>query len=122
MSAFPMCQVEEQLIWEDGAVKDGVVQITGGPDIRVKNPVVMSNASRFVAQAVPGSRQDIFYKNCLPGTVEIYVFDATPPFFVGEIRSSEFDLFPELAVVSVGPKSSTNHVILGLQGLRGATL
>ena len=71
MSAFPMCQVEEQLIWEDGAVKDGVVQITGGPDIRVKNPVVMSNASRCVAQAVPGSRQDIFYKNCLPGTVEI---------------------------------------------------
>ena len=33
-------------------MKDGVVQITGGPDIRVKNPVVMSNASRFVAQAV----------------------------------------------------------------------
>lgn len=33
------------------------------------------------SQAVPGSRHDIFYKNCLPGTVEIYVFVATPPFF-----------------------------------------
>eukprot|EP00434_Breviolum_minutum_P042128 symbB.v1.2.037483.t1/scaffold5552.1/size25952/2 len=44
-------EVEEQLIWEDGAVKDGVVQITGGPDIRVKNPVVMSNAFKgFVVQ------------------------------------------------------------------------
>lgn len=45
-------EVEQQLIWEYSQVKDGQVQVTSTtPDIRVKNPVVMSNASQgFVVQ------------------------------------------------------------------------
>ena len=44
-------EVEEQIIWEDGSVEDGVVNRSGPPDIKVKNPVVMSNASKgFVVQ------------------------------------------------------------------------
>eukprot|EP00437_Effrenium_voratum_P017512 CAMPEP_0181446546 /NCGR_PEP_ID=MMETSP1110-20121109/26160_1 /TAXON_ID=174948 /ORGANISM="Symbiodinium sp., Strain CCMP421" /LENGTH=416 /DNA_ID=CAMNT_0023570627 /DNA_START=36 /DNA_END=1287 /DNA_ORIENTATION=- len=44
-------EVEEQLIWDDCCVKNGVVSTTGAPDIRVKNPVVMSNAFKgFVVQ------------------------------------------------------------------------
>ncbi|CAE7763316.1 prmC [Symbiodinium sp. CCMP2592] len=44
--------VEEQMVWDSGVVKDGVVQhAPGPPDVRVKNPVVMSNAYRgFVVQ------------------------------------------------------------------------
>ena len=44
--------VDEQMVWESGVVKDGVVtHASGPPDIRVKNPVVMSNAYRgFVVQ------------------------------------------------------------------------
>jgi len=43
--------VDEQLVW-DGTVKDGIVQhAPGPPDVRVKNPVVMSNAYKgFVVQ------------------------------------------------------------------------
>ena len=45
----PSRQVEQQLIWEYSQVKDGQVQVTSPtPDIRVKNPVVMSNAPRFL--------------------------------------------------------------------------
>ena len=44
--------VDEQIVWDTGIVKDGVVShAPGPPDIRVKNPVVMSNAYRgFVVQ------------------------------------------------------------------------
>lgn len=78
MSAFPMCQVEEQLIWEDGAVKDGVVQITGGPD-RVKNPVVMSNASRFPSSARFKTRH--FLQKLSAGDSWDLRFWCNPPFF-----------------------------------------
>ncbi|CAK9082141.1 unnamed protein product [Durusdinium trenchii] len=56
-------EVEEQRIWEEGSVNNGVVSHgPGPPDIKVKNPVVMSNAFKgFVVQ--PYELRYLHYRN-----------------------------------------------------------